>query len=65
MKYDAEYNSYKFSPDEITTIVNSLVFYQKYYDGNPEVVVVLIKNLLEYQNTSVSQWTSECGGSYL
>jgi hypothetical protein len=55
MKYDAEYNSYKFSPDEITTIVNSLVFYQKYYDGNPEVVVVLIKNLLEYQNTSVSQ----------
>jgi hypothetical protein len=30
MKYDIEYSSYKFSPQEITLILESLLFYNQY-----------------------------------
>lgn len=51
MKYDEEYNSYRFSELELLYIINSLDFYQKYGPiENEEVreyLRQLSKNLLE------------------
>ncbi len=54
MKYDPEYNSYRFSPDELNVIVQCLKFYSKNSPGEQEkVIVVIIKNLIEHLKNSV------------
>lgn len=49
MKYDPEYNSYKFDINEIVNIVNSLNFYSRYYPLDSRSAEI-IKNLLSEFN---------------
>lgn len=42
MKYDHEYNSYKFSGEEISTIIHSLI----YYSADPFLDKITHKNVL-------------------
>jgi hypothetical protein len=42
MKYDIEYDSYKFSSEEISTIIHSLIF----YSSDPFLDKITHKNVL-------------------
>lgn len=42
MKYDIEYNSYKFSSDEVSTIIHSLIS----YSNDPFLDKITQKNVL-------------------
>lgn len=58
MKYDAEYNSYKFTNEEITNIIHSLIV----YSGDPFLdhitkndVINLLKDMNKSIKTSIDQ----------
>lgn len=51
MKYDPEYNSYKFSGEEISTIIHSLISYSA-YPFLDKITHKNVLNLLESINKS-------------
>jgi hypothetical protein len=58
MKYDPEYNSYKFSSEELIHIVDGLNFYKLYSpleDKFSKSVEILIDNLIKSTKMSINQ----------
>lgn len=57
MKYDPEYNSYRFSSDELSMIVKSLAYYRKFHAPNSIYesleMAKLIDNLYKSQNVTI------------
>ena len=58
MKYDAEYNSYKFSSEEISIIIHSLISYSSdpFLDKiTQKNVIVLLENINKSTKIPVAQ----------
>lgn len=58
MKYDEEYNSYKFSSEEISTLAHALIFYSNdpFLDKiSKKNVLDLLENINKSTKTSVAQ----------
>lgn len=47
MKYDPEYNSYRFSSEDMSTIIDSLHFYHQHSPGPDQNKLDYIKNLID------------------
>lgn len=52
MKYDPEYNSYRFSIEELINIVNSLTFYNLYSPTDNKTQKDIQNLLSEFKNLS-------------
>lgn len=59
MKYDDEYNSYKFSTNEIGAIINSLYFYHQHSpvldDTGRDYIFSIVQSLEKTKDVSAQQ----------